>query len=393
MIGKRVVIVGGKRTPIGSFMGCLSNFTATKLGSTAISGALRSTGVEGKEIEEVIMGNVISSGLGQAPSRQASLGAGIPNTTPTTDCNKVCASGMKSVMLASQAIIVGDRKVMVAGGMECMSKIPHYAYLRTPTTYSHAKLLDGLMFDGLTDVYDNIPMGNCVEKTNKDFGITREEQDKFAIRSYEAARSAQASGFFDWEITPVEEETRKGKVLHTKDEECQKFAPERFPTLRPAFDKAGSITAANASKLNDAASALILMSEDAAKERGLKPLARIVGFDDSGVAPIDFAIAPAEACKKILKRHKLNMSDIDLHEINEAFASVVLANIKLLNLDIDRVNINGGAVALGHPIGVSGNRIILTLINSLKAKNKSLGMASICNGGGGASAILIERLD
>lgn len=393
MIGKRVVIVGGKRTPIGTFMGGLSNFSAPKLGSVAIKGALKSAGVEGKDVDEVFMGNVISAGSGQAPSRQAALGAGIGYSTPTTDINKVCASGMKSVMLAAQSIALGDRKIIVAGGMECMSKIPHYAYLRTPTTYSHAKLIDGLMFDGLTDVYDNIAMGTCVEKTNKDFGITREQQDAFAIGSYEKARKAQADGFFDWEITPVEEEGRKGKTVHGQDEECKKFIPDKFPTLRPAFDKSGSITAANASKINDGASALVLMSEDEAKERGLKPLARIVAFDDSGVAPVDFAIAPAGACKSILKKMKMKASDIDLHEINEAFSAVVLANMQLLDLDPAKVNIHGGAVSLGHPLGVSGNRIILTLVSSLRAQNKSLGMASICNGGGGASAILIERLD
>lgn len=392
MIGKNVVIVGGKRTPIGSFMGKLSGFTTPQLGSAAISGALKSVGLSPKDVDEVFMGNVIGAGQGQAPSRQAALGAGFDYTTPTTDINKVCASGMKSVMLAAQSIALGDRKVMVAGGMECMSKIPHYAYLRAPTTYSHAKLIDGLMFDGLTDAYDNIPMGSCVEKTNRDFGFTREQQDEFAIKSYERAREAQSNGTFDWEITPVEEETRKGKVTHDKDEECQKFMPDKFKTLKPAFEKTGSITAANSSKINDGASALILMSEEEAKARGLKPLARIRGFDDAGVAPIDFAIAPADACKRLMKRLGLKNSDIDLHEINEAFAAVVLANMQLLDLDPSKVNIHGGAVALGHPIGVSGNRIILSLINGLRKQNKSIGMASICNGGGGASAIVIERL-
>lgn len=393
MLGKKVVIVGGKRTPIGTFMGGLSGFTAPQLGSTAIRGALSSAGIEAKEVEEVFMGNVISAGQGQAPSRQAALGAGIDYKTPTTDINKVCASGMKSVMLAAQTIALGNRKLMVAGGMESMSKIPHYAYLRSPTTYSHAKLIDGLMFDGLTDAYDNIAMGNCVEKTNKDFSFTREQQDDFAKRSYERAREAQSNGTFDWEITPVEEESRKGKKIIDKDEECQKYMPDKFGQLRPAFDKNGSITAANSSKINDGASALILMEEEAAKARGLKPLARILGFDDAAVAPIDFAIAPTDACKSLLKKLSLKNSDIDLHEINEAFAAVVLANMKLLDIDPEKVNIHGGAVALGHPIGTSGNRIILSLINALRKQNKSLGMASICNGGGGASAIVIERLD
>ena len=295
MIGKKVVIVAGKRTPIGCFMGGLSNLSASQLGSTAIKGALNSIDLDAKDVDEVFMGNVISAGQGQAPSRQAALGAGFDYRTPTTDINKVCASGMKSVMLGAQSIALGDRTTIVAGGMECMSKIPHYAYLRSPTTYSHAKLIDGLMFDALTDAYDNIAMGNCAEKTNKDFGITREQQDKYAIRSYERARESQSNGTFAWEITPVEEETRKGKKTHDKDEECQKFMPDKFSQLRPAFEKTGSITAANSSKINDGASALILMEEEEARERGFTPLARILAFEDSGVAPIDFAIAPADA--------------------------------------------------------------------------------------------------
>jgi acetyl-CoA C-acetyltransferase len=392
MIGKRVVIVAGKRTPIGTLMGGLSNMTAPQLGSIAISGALKSINIEPRDVDEVFMGNVISAGLGQAPSRQAALGAGLDYSTPTTDVNKVCASGMKSVMLAAQSIALGDRKTIVAGGMECMSKVPHYAYLRAPTTYAHAKLIDGLMFDGLTDAYDNIAMGNCAEKTCRDFELTREEQDEYAIRSYERAREAQANGTFAWEITSVEEQTRRGAKIHDKDEECQKYMPDKFASLRPAFEKLGSVTAANSSKINDGASALVLMEEEEAIARGLKPLARILGFDDAGVAPIDFAIAPTDACKKIMKSLGMKTSDIDLHEINEAFSAVVLANMKLLDLDPAKVNVHGGAVALGHPIGVSGNRIILSLINSLIKHDKHIGMASICNGGGGASAIAIERL-
>lgn len=393
MIGKRVVIVSGKRTPIGTFMGGLSNIPAPTLASTAIKGALSSANLKAKEVDEVFIGNVINAGIGQAPSRQAALGAGFDYSTPTTDINKVCASGMKSVMIGAQSIALGDRTTVVAGGMENMSKIPHYSYLRTPTTYAHARLIDGLMHDGLTDAYDNIAMGNCVEKTNRDFGFTREQQDEFAIASYEKARKAQEDGTLAWEITPVEEQTRRGTNVIEKDEECQRFMPDKFGSLRPAFEKTGSITAANASKINDGASALILMEEEAAKARGLKPLARIVGFDDSACAPIDFAIAPAGACKKLLATHKMEASDVDLHEINEAFSSVVLANIELLGLDPTKVNVHGGAVALGHPIGASGNRIILSLINALRSEDKSVGMASICNGGGGASAILIERLD
>lgn len=393
MIGKRVVIVAGKRTPIGTFMGGLSNMTAPQLGSVAISAALKSVNINPKDVDELFMGNVVSAGSGQAPSRQAALGAGFDYKTPTTDVNKVCASGIKSVMLAAQSIALGDRKTIVAGGMESMSRIPHYAYLRVPTTYAHAKLIDGVMFDALTDAYDNIAMGNCVEKTNRDFGFTRQEQDEYAIRSYERAREAQSNGTLAWEIAPVEEQTRKGSKIHDKDEECQKFLPEKFASLRPAFEKTGSITAANSSKINDGASALVLMEEEEAKARGLKPLARILAFDDSGVAPIDFAIAPADACKSIMKKLGMKTSDFDLHEINEAFAAVVLANMNLLDLDPSKVNVHGGAVALGHPVGVSGNRIILSLINSLIKHNKHIGMASICNGGGGASAIAIERLN
>lgn len=393
MIGKKVVIVAGKRTPIGTFMGGLKGFKATELGTAAFKGALDSQGIEAKEIDEVIIGNVIAAGMGQAPARQVALGSGCDLDTPSTTINKVCASGMKSVMFAAQSIALGHRKVMAAGGIESMSNIPHYSYLRSPTTYSHAKLLDGIIFDGLTDVYNNVAMGNCVEKTNKDFGFTREQQDAYAIRSYERARAAQADGTFDWEITPVEEKTRKGTTLHEKDEECQKFIPDKFPSLKPAFDKNGGITAANASKINDGASVLILMEESHAISRGLKPLARIIAYDDAAVAPIDFAIAPAEACVRILARTGFKISDIDLHEVNEAFSSVVLANTQILNLDPEKVNVHGGAVALGHPIGVSGNRIILSLINSLRKRGKSIGMASICNGGGGASAILIERLN
>ncbi len=393
MFGKRVVIVAGKRTPIGSFMGGLSNISAPELGATAIKGALASVDIAPKEVDEVFMGNVISAGIGQAPSRQAALGAGFDYATPTTDINKVCASGMKSVMIGAQSIALGDRTTVVSGGMENMSKIPHYSYLRTPTTYAHARLIDGLMHDGLTDAYDNVAMGNCVEKTNRDFNFTREQQDEFAIKSYEKAQQSQSDGTFAWEITPVEEQTRRGTNVIDKDEECQKFMPDKFAKLRPAFEKTGSITAANASKINDGASALVLMEEEAALARGLKPLARIVGYDDAAVAPIDFGIAPADACKKILSTHKMEVSDVDLHEVNEAFSSVVLANIELLGLDPSTVNVHGGAVALGHPIGTSGNRIILSLINALRSQDKTLGMASICNGGGGASAILIERLN
>ena len=293
MIGKKFVILGGKRTPIGTFMGGLSGFTAPALGVAALKGAIAATHIEAKDIEEVYMGQVIQAGSGQAPARQVALGAGCDKDTPSTTINKVCASGMKSVMLAAQAIRLGDRTVLAAGGMEVLSKVPHYASLRTATPYAHSNLVDGIIFDGLTDVYNNTPMGTCTEKVNSEMGITREHQDEWAIRSYERARKAQADGTFDWEIVDIINQTRKGEVRISKDEECQKFMPEKFPALKPAFLKNGTITPANASKLNDGASVTLLASEDFAKERGIKPIARILAFADAATTPIDFAIAPA----------------------------------------------------------------------------------------------------
>jgi len=273
-----------------------------------------------------------------------------------------------------------------------MSKSPHYQYLRAAVGFGNAQSVDSIQNDGLTDVYNNILMGSCVEKINGDMGITREAQDEYAIESYNRARAAQEKGRFDWECVGITLKNRKGETMFARDEECQKFMPDKFPSLKPAFAKNGTITAANASKINDGAASIILMSEDAAKERGIKPLARIVAYDDAAVAPIDFAIAPAKACDKLLKRTGLSMSDIDYHEINEAFAAVALANMKLLDLDHSRVNVHGGAVALGHPIGASGARILISLMNVLRTNDANLGMASICNGGGGASAVIIERM-
>ena len=390
MIGKNVVILGGKRTPIGTFLGGLSGFTAPALGTAALKGAIAAAHIDAADIEEVYMGQVIQAGSGQAPARQVALGAGCDKNTPSTTINKVCASGMKSVMMASQSIRLGDRTVMAAGGMEVLSKVPHYASLRTPTAYGHSNLVDGIAFDGLTDVYNNTPMGTCTEKVNSEMGITREHQDEWAIRSYERARKAQADGVFDWEIVDIVNQTRKGEVRISKDEECQKFMPEKFHTLKPAFLKNGTITAANASKLNDGASVTILSSEDFALERGIKPIAKILAYGDAATTPIDFAIAPALACENALKMAGLTVDDIDFHEINEAFASVPIANCKLLGINPDKVNVHGGAVALGHPIGVSGNRIILSLINTLRLNKGGIGMASICNGGGGASAIILQ---
>lgn len=391
---RNVVIVGGKRTPIGTFMGGLSNLTGPQLGTIATKGALSSSGVAPEDIDEVYLGNVIQAGQGQAPARQVTLGSGMKIDTPSTTINKVCASGMKTVMLGATAIAAGDRNTIVAGGFESMSKAPHYMFLRKPAGYGHVQAVDSIQFDGLTDVYNNMLMGSCTEKICSEMGITREAQDQFAIMSYNRAINSQKTGLFDWEIVEVIETDNKGKEKRvSKDEECQKFMPEKFPTLKPAFAKNGTITAANSSKINDGACTLIIMAEEVAKERGLKPLARIIGFEDAEVAPIDFGIAPAKACSRLLQRKGMTVKDIDYHEFNEAFAAVALANAKLLDIDLERINVFGGACALGHPVGMSGARIILTLINVLKNKNASIGMASICNGGGGASAMLIERMN
>lgn len=392
--GNSVVIVSAKRTPIGCFMGQMANLEAPILGSSAARGAINAAGIQPEDVQELFFGCVIAAGQGQAPDRQVALGAGMSTDTPCTLVNKVCASGMKSVMIGAQQIRTGDRDIVVAGGMESMSKAPHMMYLRKPTGYGHASVIDSIQYDGLTDVYNKILMGGCVEKTNSEMGISREAQDEFAIMSYQRAREAQAAGLFKHEIIELSEVDRKGNEKKiSEDEECKKFMPDKFPGLKPAFSKTGSITAANASKINDGAAALVLMSEQSAKERGLKPLARIIGFDDAAVAPIDFAIAPAKAADRLLKRTGLTMKDIDYHEINEAFSAVALANIKLMDLDITRVNVHGGAVGLGHPIGASGARILVSLLNVLQEKDGNIGMASICNGGGGASAILLERMN
>jgi acetyl-CoA C-acetyltransferase len=298
---------------------------------------------------------------------------------------------MKSVMIASETLMLGHRKIMVAGGMECMSQSPHYAFLRKPAGFGDVTFPDSIKHDGLTDVYNKILMGSCTEKVVTDLNISRQAQDEFAIESYNRARKAQESGVLGWEIADVIIEDKKGSKKISHDEECQKFMPDKFPGLKPAFAKNGTITAANSSKLNDGACAFVLMTEQTAKEHGLQPLARIVSFGDAAVAPIDFGIAPAKACQEALNRAGLKMKDIEYHEINEAFSAVALANMKLLDLDHNKVNVHGGAVALGHPIGASGARIILSLINVLRTHNGKLGMASICNGGGGASAIIIEK--
>ena len=391
--GNSTVIVGAKRTPIGSFMGSISNLTAPHIGTVAAAGALASCNVNPEEVEECFMGAVLQAGMGQAPARQVALGAKCSFDTPSTTINKVCASGMKAVMMASQSIELGHRNVMLAGGMECMSKSPHYTSLRKATPYGEAKILDSIKFDGLTDAYNQILMGSCVEKTCSEMDISREAQDEYAIESYNRARAAQENGIFDWETVEITQQDRKGERVFARDEECQKFMPDKFPGLKPAFAKNGSITAANASKINDGAACMVLMSEQAAKDRGLKPLARIRAYDDAAVQPIDFAVAPSSAVNKLLQRVGMNMSDIEYHEVNEAFSAVALANMKLLDLDPSRVNVHGGAVALGHPIGCSGARILISLMNVLRTKDATMGMASICNGGGGASAIILERME
>lgn len=363
------------------------------LGSVAIKGAMERVGLGLDAVDEVFMGNVISAGEGQAPARQAALGAGLSLSTPCTQVNKVCASGMKAVMLGAQTILAGQNEVVVAGGMESMSNAPFYLpKARFGMGYGHGQVEDALLKDGLWDVYNDQHMGNCGEKCAADFAISREEQDAFAVRSYELAALAWAEGKFASEVVPVEVAGRKGSVVVDRDEEFSRVKFEKIPSLRPAFKADGTVTAANASSLNDGASALILMSRRRAEELAITPLARIRGFGDAAQAPEDFTTAPSKAVPIALRRAGVEASDIDFHEINEAFAVVVLANMRILDLDPATVNTLGGAVALGHPIGNSGSRIITTLLNVLQQNDASLGCASICNGGGGASAIVIERL-
>ncbi|XP_013383247.1 acetyl-CoA acetyltransferase, mitochondrial [Lingula anatina] len=385
-----VVIVNAARTPIGSFRSSLAAVPATKLGSVAIQGALHKAGVAPDAVQEVYMGNVCQASNGQAPARQAALGAGIPNTVPCCTVNKVCASGMKAVMMAAQSLMCGSQDVMVAGGMESMSNVPYYLK-RGETPYGGVTLTDGIVLDGLWDVYNQIHMGSCAENTAKVQGITREEQDAFAVESYTRSQRAAESGVYKKEIVPVTIPQKKGDdIVVTEDEEYMKVNFEKFKTLRTAFQKDGTVTAANASTLNDGAAALLLMTEKAAAKLNVTPLARIIGFADAATAPIDFTIAPVSAMQKVLSMTSVTKEDIAMFEINEAFSVVALANIKLLDLDPSKVNIHGGAVSIGHPIGMSGARITGHLVHNLKAGEK--GLAGICNGGGGASAILIEKL-
>jgi acetyl-CoA C-acetyltransferase len=390
---KEVVIVSVARTPIGSFLGSLSTISAPKLGAIAIKGALDKINLDPALVNEVLMGNVISAGLGQAPARQAAIFAGIPNTVPCTTINKVCASGMKSVMLAAQAIKAGDAEIIVAGGMENMSSIPHYISGRKATKLGNLKVADGLLVDGLTDVYNQKHMGICGDLCAIEYGFSREDQDKFAIESYTKSAKAWANGNFANEIVPVEIPQRRGDaIIFSEDEEYKNVKMDKIPTLRPVFNKEGTVTAANASTLNDGAAALVLMSADKAKELNLKPIAKIKGYADAAHDPTWFTTAPAKALPKAIANAGITQKEVDYFELNEAFSVVGLVNIKLLELDSEKVNVNGGAVSLGHPLGMSGARIIIALTSILEQNNAKIGAASICNGGGGASAIVIERI-
>lgn len=392
---KKVYILSAVRTPIGSFLGGLSTLSATKLGSVAIEGAIAKAGIDKSMVDEVIMGNVLSAGLGQAPARQAAKFAGLPDKVVCTTVNKVCASGMKAVALAAQSIMLGDADIIVAGGMESMSNVPHYLRnSRTGQKLGDMSLIDGMVFDGLTDVYNGVHMGNCAELCAKEEKISREEQDAFAIESYKRSAKAWQEGKFTNEVVPVSVPQRKGApVIVNEDEEYKNVKFEKIPTLSPVFQKDGTVTAANASTLNDGAAALVLISEDKMKELGLKPIATIVSYADAEQAPEWFTTAPSLAIPKALKKAGLEKSQIDYWEINEAFSVVSLANIRKLGLDPSRVDVFGGAVSLGHPLGASGARILVTLINVLKQHNGRFGAAGICNGGGGASAMVIENIN
>lgn len=391
-MSKKVVIVSAVRTPIGSFMGSLSSVTAPQLGAAAIKGALEKINLDPNLVDEVLMGNVIQAGVGQAPATQASLFAGLPNTIPTTTVNKVCASGMKAVMQGTQAIMSGDAEVVIAGGMENMSLIPHYVHMRNGVKFGPTSLVDGMQKDGLTDAYDGNAMGVCADLCATKYNISREEQDAFAVQSYERSAKAWAEGKFDNEVIPVSIPQRRGEpIIFAKDEEFTNVKLEKIPTLNAVFTKDGTVTAANASTINDGAAALVLMSEEKAQSLGLKPLAYIKSYADAAQEPKWFTTAPAKALPKALNKAGISISDIDYFEFNEAFSVVGLANAKILGLDNNKVNVNGGAVSLGHPLGCSGARIIVTLINVLEQNNAKIGAAAICNGGGGASAIVIER--
>ena len=390
---KEVVIVSYTRTPIGSFGGVLSSVSATKLGATAIKGAIEKINLDKNQIDEVYMGNVISSGLGQAPAKQSAIFAGISNKTPCTTINKVCSSGMKAIMIAAQSIQTGENNIVIAGGMENMSLIPFYVDdIRNGKKLGHTQIKDGLITDGLTDVYDNVHMGVCAEICAEEMNISKEEQDEFALQSYNKSKDAWDSGAFKHEITEVTLKTRKGEVIIKEDEEFKNINLEKFSKLRPVFKKEGTITAGNASTINDGAAALVLMSKEKCEELGLKAIAKIIAFADASQEPKWFTTTPTNALEKVLKKAKIDKSNIDFWELNEAFSVVGIANIKKLGIDKNKVNIHGGAVSIGHPLGCSGARIIVTLLNILEQKNGKIGAAGICNGGGGASAMIIKKI-
>ena len=391
---KEVVIISAVRTPIGSFGGCFSNISATLLGSIAIKGALEKINLSPEKVDEVYMGNVLQANLGQAPARQAAIAAGISQEVPCTTINKVCSSGMKSIMLAAQSIICGDNEVVIAGGMENMSAVPHYfAKGRNGQKLGDMELIDGLVKDGLTDVYNNIHMGNCAELCAKEMNFSREQQDAFAIESYKRSADAWENGKFKDEVIPVAVPQRRGNdIIISEDEEYKNVKMEKIPNLRPVFDKNGTVTAANASTLNDGAAALLLMSSEKAKELAIKPLAKIRSYADAAHQPKWFTTAPAKALSIALNKANLSTSDVDYFELNEAFSVVGLANIEKLGLNNTSVNVNGGAVSLGHPLGCSGARIIVTLLHVLQHNDAKVGAAGICNGGGGASALVVEMI-
>ena len=391
---KDIVIVAAKRTPMGSFGGSISTVPATNLGGFAIKGALDSIDLDANLVDEVFMGNVLQANLGQAPSRQAAILAGINENTPCTTINKVCASGMKAIFLAAQSIKCGDSEIVVAGGMENMSMVPHYYNARQAKKLGDVKLTDGMVKDGLTDVYNKVHMGSCADECAREYNITREDQDDFAIQSYKKASDAIKSGLFKNEIVHVNVPQRKGDdIVINEDEEYKNVKLEKLPKLKPVFSPNGTVTAANASSLNDGASAVILMSSEKANELNLKPLAKIISYADASQDPKWFTTSPAKAVHKALKKSNLNTQDIDYWELNEAFSVVGIVNTKLLKLDPNKVDVNGGAVALGHPLGSSGSRIVITLINVLKQNGGKIGVAGICNGGGGASALVIENIN
>lgn len=390
---KEVVIVSAVRTPIGSFMGSLSSIPATKLGAIAIKGAVERAGIEAKDVQEVFMGNVLQAGVGQAPARQAAIFAGLSEEVPCTTINKVCASGMKAVMLGAQSIMIGHNDIVVAGGMENMSMTPHYVSMRNGNKYGPGEMVDGIINDGLMDVYSNQLMGNCAELCAKEYDLSREDQDNFAIESYKRSANAWEKGWFKDEVIPVAVPQRKGDpVMITEDEEYKNVKFEKIPSLRTVFEKDGTVTAANASTLNDGASALILMSAEKAAELGLKPVAKIRSFGDAAQSSEWFTTSPSKAVPVALGRAGMEVSDVDFWELNEAFAVVSLANMKILGLDPAKVDVHGGAVSIGHPLGNSGSRILVTLINVLRQQGGKIGGAGICNGGGGASAMIIELM-